>query len=128
VAVIGVSRNPEKYGYKVWKDLKQKGYEVYGVNPNADEIDGEKIYCCLEELPSKPDIVDFVVPPQIAYEILKKYSTKHRDVVFWFQPGSESEESMNLCKERNLKCVFNFCIMQESNKEDLKKAVTKLIF
>ena len=39
-AVVGASRNPKKYGYQVYKDLKEAGYTVYPVNPNADEILG----------------------------------------------------------------------------------------
>ncbi len=121
IAVVGVSRDPEKYGYKVWKDLKMKGYEVYGINPNTNEIDGEKIYNDLNSLPKQPDVVDFVVPSKIAYEILKNYATKHKNVIYWFQPGSESEKTKELCKKLHLKCVFNFCLMEESKKNNIIK-------
>jgi len=40
-AVVGASRDPRKYGYQVYKDLKC-GYEVYPINPNAKEILGDK--------------------------------------------------------------------------------------
>ena len=119
IAVVGVSRNPKKYGYKIWKSLKEKGYEVYGINPNAEHIDGEKIYDDLNSLPKQPDVVDFVVPPQIAYQILKNYATKHKNVIYWFQPGSESDKAKELCKKLNLKCVFNFCLMEESKKNNI---------
>jgi len=62
-AMVGASRDPKKYGYQVYKHLKKAGYEVYPVNPNADEILGDKCYPDLGELPKKPDVADVVVPP-----------------------------------------------------------------
>ena len=50
-AVIGVSRDSKKYGHRVYKDLKMSGYRVYPINPNTDEILGDKCYHSLKELP-----------------------------------------------------------------------------
>ncbi|MDU2577412.1 MAG: CoA-binding protein, partial [Veillonella sp.] len=43
-AVIGATHKTEKFGYKIYKCLKDHGYEVYPVNPNVAEIDGDKCY------------------------------------------------------------------------------------
>ena len=64
-AVIGVSSNPAKYGHPVYKDLKEAGYVVYPVNPNINEVLGDRCYHSLTELPEKPDVVDTVVPPTV---------------------------------------------------------------
>jgi predicted CoA-binding protein len=40
-AVVGVSKNPAKYGHQVYLDLKEAGYVVYAVNPTIDEILGD---------------------------------------------------------------------------------------
>ncbi|HDJ26423.1 MAG TPA: CoA-binding protein, partial [Candidatus Bathyarchaeota archaeon] len=64
-AVVGASRDPNKYGHRVFKDLLEAGYEVYPVNPKADEILGRKCYPDLRSLPKKPDVVVFVVPPKV---------------------------------------------------------------
>jgi hypothetical protein len=64
-AVVGAGRDPRKYGYQMCKDLKNAGYKVYPVNPNAQEILGDKCYPSLEKLPVKPDVVDVVVPPKV---------------------------------------------------------------
>jgi len=39
-AVIGASNNEEKYGYKVYKQLKKNGYQIYPINPREELIDG----------------------------------------------------------------------------------------
>jgi len=38
LAIIGVSRNPKKFGRQVYDTLKEKGFTVYGVNPNAENL------------------------------------------------------------------------------------------
>ncbi len=114
-AVMGVSRNPRKYGYRVYKDLKNSGYKVYPINPNADEILGDKCYNSLEELPEKPDVVDLVVPPKITEDVVKKCKKLGIKRV-WMQPGSESEKAINFCKENNIKIVHGICVMIERRK------------
>jgi predicted CoA-binding protein len=42
VAVVGVSRGGKKFGNAVLKDLKEKGYRVFPINPNAESIEGER--------------------------------------------------------------------------------------
>ena len=42
--MVGVSRNPKKFGYAAFKELKEKGMKIIPVNPEADEILGEKSY------------------------------------------------------------------------------------
>ena len=71
-AVIGVSRNPAKYGHQVYKDLKEAGYVVYVVKPNIDEVLGDRCYHSLSDLPEKTDVVDFVVPPKVTEKIVEE--------------------------------------------------------
>ena len=78
-AVIGVSRNPKKYGNKVYADLKNAGYKVYPVNPKLSEILGDKCYANLKHLPKKPDVVNIVVPPETAIKIIKEWSNINRE-------------------------------------------------
>src|ERR671925_368006 len=59
VAVTGVSRSPKDHGSNVvYKRLRERGYEVFAVNPNADSVEGDRAY---HELRSIPDGVDAVV-------------------------------------------------------------------
>lgn len=116
-AVVGASRDPEKYGHQVYKDLREAGYEVYPVNPNADEILGDKCYPSLEELPVIPEVVNIVVPPKITEQIVKKCKNIGIEKV-WMQPGSESEEAIKFCEDNNIEAVHGVCvIIQRRNKE-----------
>jgi hypothetical protein len=93
-AVVGASRDPKKYGYQVYEDLKNAGYKVYPVNPNAKEILGDKCYLSLETLPIKPNVVDVVVHPKVTKQTVE--SCKKLGITkIWMQPGSESEKPSN---------------------------------
>jgi predicted CoA-binding protein len=109
-AVIGVSQNPEKYGHQVYKDLKAAGYTVYPINPNVDEVLGDKCYPSLSDLPEKPDVVDTVVPPAVTEEIVKECKALGIDKV-WMQPGSESEQAIEFCEKNGIKVVHDVCVM-----------------
>jgi len=111
-AVVGASRDPKKYGYQVYKDLKNAGYEVYAVNPNAAKILGDKCYPNLENLPVKPDVVDIVAPPKVTEEVVKTCE-KFRITKVWMQPGSESEKAIKFCEENGINVVHGVCVMVE---------------
>ena len=114
-AVVGASNNPEKYGYKVYKDLKAGGYQVYPVNPEAEDIQGNECYPDLQSLPAKPDVVDTVVPPGITEQIARAC---HENGIkkIWMQPGSESEAAIAFCEANGIAVVHSVCVMIERRK------------
>lgn len=104
IAVVGVSSDPQKYGHKIFLDLIKNGYNVYGINPKIKELNGVKIYPSLKDLPLKPDIVILVVPPEISNETVKTAIDIGVKEV-WFQPGSQSQEALELAKVHNIKAI-----------------------
>ena len=115
IAVVGASRDPEKYGHQVYRDLKEAGYSVYPVNPNAPEILGDRCYPDLKSLPVKPDVVNLVVPPEITEEVVKACRELGITKV-WMQPGSESEKAIEYCEANGIDVVHGVCIMVERRK------------
>jgi uncharacterized protein len=111
-AVVGASRESQKYGYQVYRDLKKGGYRAYPVNPNADKILGDKCYPSLESLPITPDVVDVVVPPKVTEQIVKT-CRKLGVTRVWMQPGSESEKAIRFCRENSIDVVYGVCAMIE---------------
>jgi len=115
-AVVGVSRDIEKYGNKVYADLKKRGYKVYPINPKVSKIFGDKCYSKLENLPERPDVVDLVVPSDITNEIVKECNKLNVNKI-WMQPGSESKKSISYCKKNKIKVLHDVCIMIEGDKK-----------
>ena len=114
-AVVGVSKESDKFGNKVYFDLKRAGYTVYPINPNVVNISGNKCYPTLKNLPSLPDVVDIVVPPKITNKIVKECKNLKIKKV-WMQPGSESKEAINYCTKNNIQVLYGVCIMLERKK------------
>ncbi len=113
VAVVGATDDASKYGSVIYRDLKNKGFEVYPVNPNRDTVDGDTAYPSLEALPAVPTIVNVVVPPPVALKVLEKArDLGHMNV--WIQPGAESPEVMAYLTEHSFNYLANACIMVQS--------------
>jgi predicted CoA-binding protein len=67
VAVTGVSRRAKDHGSNVvYKRLRDRGYEVCAVNPNADEVEGDRCYHDLRSIPDGVDAVVIATKPEMA--------------------------------------------------------------
>jgi predicted CoA-binding protein len=71
VAVTGVSRTPKTHGSNsVYRRLRERGYEVFAVNPNADEVEGDRAYKDLTSIPGGVDAVVIATRPEFAVETM----------------------------------------------------------
>jgi predicted CoA-binding protein len=67
VAVTGVSRHPADHGANVvYRRLRDRGYEVFAVNPNADEVEGDRCYPDLDSIPGGVEAVVIATRPEAA--------------------------------------------------------------
>jgi len=119
-AVVGVSSNPEKWGYKVYKNLKGAGYKVYPINPKLKEINGDKCYPNLHQLPEKPNVVVTVIPPKITEKIIEE-AAKLGIKMIWMQPGSENEEIIEKGENLDLTIIHEVCILETTIQLQLRR-------
>lgn len=108
-AVVGVTPDSKKFGYRVYKKLKEHGYTVYAVNPNYPEVDGDATYPDLQALPQKPQVVNFVVNPEIGAKTLEACIELGIRKI-WLQPGTVSEEILKKATENQIQVVQN-CVL-----------------
>ena len=114
IALIGASNDKSKYGNKIYRDLRNKGYHVIPINPKEKLIEGDKAYSSIEEMETIPDIANFVVPPPVALKIAQHIAELGIKYLL-FQPGSESEELEVWLKNTDgIKYLTNSCIMVET--------------
>ena len=67
IAVTGVSRTPKDHGSNVvYKRLRERGYDVFAVNPNADEVEGDRCYQDLRSIEGGVDAVVIATRPELA--------------------------------------------------------------
>lgn len=110
-AVVGANADPEKFGNKIYRRLKDRGYEVYAVNPKYDSIDGEPCYKSLSDLPKIPEVIDIVVSPENAIPTIEE-AAKLGIKYVWFQPHTYNNDVLRLAKEKNME-IFAGCVLVE---------------
>lgn len=110
-AVVGVNDNPYKFGYMLYKKLKENGYEVYPINPKYDNIENQKCYPNLSSLPMVPDAVDMVVSPHKGMSIIDEASSLGIENI-WFQPGTCDEDILKKAKDKGMNIVQG-CVLKE---------------
>lgn len=113
IAVVGVSREPNKFGNMIYRELKKRGKKVYAVNPAADMLEGDRCYAGLGALPEKVDGVVIVVPPARSLDVIRD-AAKAQIGYVWLQQGSNSLEGEKLCEELGVKFVSGECIFMYS--------------
>jgi len=73
VAVTGVSRHPENHGSNaIYRRLRERGYEVFAVNPNASQVEGDRSYPDLKSIPGRIQAVVIATRPEIAVDTMRE--------------------------------------------------------
>ncbi|MCX7903120.1 MAG: CoA-binding protein [Caloramator sp.] len=111
-AVVGSVSNKEKFAYKIYNFLKNKGYRVYAVDPKGLDVDGEKSYKSLLDLPEVPEAVDMVINPALGGSYVDEANQLNIKYI-WFQPGAESMELIEKAKNFGMEVVYSHCVMKE---------------
>ncbi len=109
-AIVGVSRDPRKFGQVMFKDLRQKGMDVVPVNPEADTIDGEKCYRSVSELPQEVRGVIFMTPREATLSAAREVIA-HGIKDLWIQQGAETKEIIAELEKEDVNLIHNQCIM-----------------
>ena len=116
VAVIGVSRNPERASHQVAAYLiEQTHLDVYLVNPTVnDEILGQRVYKSLADLPIVPDIIDVFRKgedmPTVFENEFPAIADSATGKTWWMQLGIVNDEVAKLASDAGMKVVMDRCI------------------
>lgn len=113
VAIVGASDNPARASYFVATYLQSSSpYDVYFVNPRAEQILGQPVYASLADLPVVPDIVDVFRRhddlPGVAQEAVEVGAK-----TLWLQLGSWNEDAAAIAEQAGLAVVMDRCIKIE---------------
>ncbi len=109
-ALVGASRSGKKFGNTILLELRQRGYQIFVVHPEAKEIDGVPCYPNLAALEGKVDGVLICVPPRQAEQAVREAVAAGIKKV-WLQPGAESKQVLAAAKELGVTPVNGKCII-----------------
>jgi predicted CoA-binding protein len=111
-AVAGVSRDPAQPANAVYRKLRDSGYDVLAINPNASEAEGATCYPELRAVPGAIDGVVIATHPDVSVDLVRQCADRgvgrvwlHRS----FGVGSVSEEATRECEERGIHCLVGGC-------------------
>ncbi len=128
IAVTGVSRNPKGHGSNVvYQRLRERGYQVFAVNPNADKVEGDTCYHDLKSVPGGVDAVVMGTAPEGAEATMRecadlgiKQVWMHRSV----GGGSVSEAATASGREHGITVIDGGCpLMFEPCSDGAHKAM-----
>jgi predicted CoA-binding protein len=113
VAVTGVSRQPKDHGSNIaYKRLRDRDYEVFAVNPNADEVEGDPCYRDLASIPGGVDAVVVATRPEVAEETMRECADLGIKHVWMHRgpgAGSASETAAEYGREHGIAVIDGGC-------------------
>lgn len=114
IAVVGVSRHANEAANLIYRKLRDSGYEVFPVNPKAEELEGDRCYPDLASIPGGVAAAVIATPPAAARQVVEDCAAAgvrrvwmHRS----FGPGSVSDEAVELGRQKGLSVIPGACPM-----------------
>jgi predicted CoA-binding protein len=113
VAVTGVSRNPQGHGSNVvYQRLRDRGYQVFAINPNADTVEGDPCYHDLKSVPGGAEAVVIGTRPEAAEATMRecvelgiRYVWMHRS----FGAGSVADAATEYGRQHGITVIDGGC-------------------
>ena len=109
-AVVGVSADRKKFGNKVFKMMKSRGFEVYPINPKLQTVEGVRCFSSLLEVPETVQSIVMVVPPQVTEDTLAQCG-RRKILAVWMQQGAESRNAVEIAEKYGMAVVYRKCIL-----------------
>lgn len=100
-AVAGASTRRHKYGNKVFRALVGSGRETFPLNPNAGEVEGQRAYSRIADLPVVPESLSIVTPPEVTRQIVADAIAAGVGHL-WMQPGAEDAEASESARDAGI--------------------------
>ena len=132
VAVTGVSREPKSHGSNtVYKRLRDRGYEVFAVNPNADEVEGDRAYGDLRSIPGGVEAVVIGTRPEIAEHTMRECAELGIKHVWMHRgpgAGSVSDAATAYGRQRGITVIDGGCPCMFGPTADLGHKLMRLVY
>jgi predicted CoA-binding protein len=110
LAVVGVSRSGKEFSNTAYRELKQKGYRLVPVNPHADELEGERCYHRVSEIPDRPEGA-LLITNSSQTESVVRDAAEAGIRRLWIQQGCQSAGALELARQKGLSVVSGECIL-----------------
>ena len=132
IAVTGVSRKAKGHGANtVFKRLRDRGYEVFAVNPNADEVEGARSYHDLKSIPGGLEAVVIATAPDKAEATMRECDELGIKLVWMHRgpgAGSVSDTATTYGREHGITVIDGGCPLMFEPTADFGHKVMRVIY
>jgi hypothetical protein len=114
IAVAGVSRSGGEAANTVYRKLRGAGYQVFAVNPSADEVEGDTCYPNLKSIPGGVEAVVIATSPEVTESVVRDCAEQDISRVWMhrsFGKGSVSQAAADFCRDNNITVIPGGCPM-----------------
>ncbi len=113
IAVAGVSRDSKKFGFQVFKLLKDSGVDVYPINPGADQIDGTPCFRSIGSLPADVNSLVILTPKKQTDAVVAEAITKGIGNI-WIQQMCDTPGAIELARSSSINLVTGECLFMHT--------------
>jgi predicted CoA-binding protein len=132
VAVTGVSRTPKTHGSNnVYRRLRERGYDVFAVNPNTQEVEGDQSYPDLRSIPGGVEAVVIGTRPERADDTMRECAElgiKHVWMHRGTGRGSVSESATRYGRQHGITVIDGGCPLMFEPTADFGHKVMRVVF
>jgi hypothetical protein len=132
IAVTGVSRVPKSHGSNfVYQRLRDRGYEVFAVNPHADEVEGDPCYHDLKSIPGGVESVVIGTRPEVAEDTMRECVDLGIRQVWMHRgpgPGSVSDAATEYGRAHGVTVIDGGCPLMFGPTADTGHKVMRFVF
>jgi len=132
VAVTGVSRTPKTHGANnVYRRLRERGYQVFAVNPNTDQVEGDRCYQDLKSIPGGVEAVVIGTRPEIAEDTMRECAELGITRVWMHRgpgAGSVSDAATGYGRANGVTVIDGGCPLMFGPTADLGHKIMRLVY
>ena len=110
IAVVGASRDRHKFGNKAVRAFRDAGHRVIPINPHETDVEGERTYASVLDVPGPIDMATVYVQPDVALRLLDEFQTKQIPEI-WLNPGADADDVLAEARRRGLNVIAACSIM-----------------
>lgn len=120
LAMAGVSRNPKKFGFTAFRELREKGMDLLPVNPFADKIHGQEVFQSVASLPDSVKGLIILTKKDKTAEVIREAKAKGIRQI-WIQQSSDNREAIKELEGYDANVITGQCILMHFKPDGIHK-------